>query len=110
MPSYRTLFPSKFLKAADLDEDANRRRTVTIARWAEEMVGNPPEEKPVIYFTGERKGLILNKTNADAIADIAGDDDMDAWVNVPVVLVGTKTDFGGRRVPCIRVEAPETPF
>ena len=104
MTSYKTKFPSKFLKAADLERS---RQAVTIERWADEQVGSPPEEKAVLYFRDLQKGLVLNKTNAESIEEVATTDDMDAWVGVPIVLVRTKTDFQGKRVECIRIEAPE---
>ena len=104
MPSYKTKFPSKFLKAADLD---SRRQAVTIERWVDEDVGSPPEEKPVIYFRELSKGLVLNKTNAESIEEATGTDDMDVWVGASVVLVRTKTDFQGKRVDCIRIEGPD---
>ena len=104
MPSYKEKFPSKFLKAADL---TNRRQAVTVERWADEMVGSPPEEKTVLYFRELSKGLVLNKTNAESIEEVTGTDDLDAWVGNSVVLVRTKTDFQGKRVECIRIESPE---
>ena len=104
MTSYKTKFPSKYMKAADLE---SRRQTVTIERWADEMVGSPPEEKVVLYLRDLSKGLVLNKTNAESIEEIAGTDDMDAWVGVTIVLDRTKTDFQGKRVECIRIESPE---
>ena len=104
MPSYKEKFPSKFLKAVDLK---TRRQAVTIERWADEMVGSPPEDKAVIYFRDFAKGLVLNKTNAESIEEVAGTDEMDAWASVSIVLVRTKTDFQGKRVECIRIESPE---
>ena len=104
MPSYKTKFPSKYMKAADLE---GRQQAVTIERWSDEMIGAPPEEKTVLYFRELSKGLVLNKTNAESIEGVAGTDDLDAWVGTSVVLVRTKTDFQGKRVECIRVESPE---
>ena len=106
MPSYKTKFPSKYLRADDLDGYKDHQLMVAITRWTDEAVGNPPEEKTVLYFRDELKGLILNKTNGESIAEIAGTDDMDRWVGVKILLVSTKTDFGGKRVKCIRVEPP----
>ena len=104
MPSYKTKFPSKYFKGADL-EGYGGRLEVTIDRWCDELVGQPAEEKTVLHFSDEKKGLILNKVNGDSIAEIVGNDDLDRWIGVSLVLVATKTDFGGKRVPCIRIES-----
>ena len=111
MPSYKSKFPSKYLKADDLEGREGRRMKVEITRWTDEAVGTPPEEKAVLYFRDEQKGLILNKINGDSISEIAGTDDLDRWVGVGITLVAARTDFGGKRVPCIRVEPlSEIPF
>jgi hypothetical protein len=91
------LYPSKYLKCTDL---AGKRHTVTIDRVELEHVGQDPDEpkKPVLYFTGKRQGLVLNKTNAAAIADSLGDD-TDAWVGASIA---------GKMVDCIRVTPAAT--
>ena len=62
--SISKLFPSKYLKGDDI-EDGD---TVTITKVTVERVGIDQEEKPVIHFEEKDKGVILNKTNAQAIA------------------------------------------
>lgn len=94
-------FPSNYLKADDLD---GRRPLVTIKVVHMEDIGD--DHKPVAYFQGKDKGLVLNKTNAIAITEIAGTDEMDEWTGVLIRLYATKVDFQGRRVLAIRVEAP----
>lgn len=63
------------------------------------------EHKPVLYFVGKTKGLVMNKTNASTIAEAYGDD-TDQWVNQPLTIYPTTTDYAGKRVACIRVEVP----
>ena len=94
-------FSGSYLKA---DTFVGRRVTVTVDRVETEQVGE--DTKPVVYFQGKEKGLVLNKTNANMIAKVAGDDEMNNWAGVRIVLYGTKTDFQGKRVDAIRVEAP----
>ena len=94
-------FSGSYLKA---DTFVGKRVTVTIERVETEKVGD--DTKQIAYFQGKEKGLVLNKTNANMIAEIAGDDEMDNWGGVRIVLYGTKTDFQGKRVDAIRVEAP----
>ncbi len=93
-------FPSKFIKAADLQgQDV----TVSIARFAMESVDDDAGElKPVIYFAGHQRGLVLNKTNALAIADLYGTE-TDAWLNQPVTLFPTQCNYAAKMVDCIRI-------
>jgi len=97
-------FPSKYIKAADL---AGKTHTLTVARVQMEDVGSPdsPEEKPVLYFVGKAKGVVLNKTNATAVAHRYGDD-TDDWTNKPVEVYPDTTMFGGKMVECVRMRAP----
>jgi hypothetical protein len=92
-------FPSKFLKAADLDGD----RVLTIRSVAIEDVGTDrTEEKPVVSFQEIERRLVLNRTNADTIADLYGAD-TDDWAGRQIILTPSETDFAGKRVPCIRI-------
>lgn len=95
-------FPSQYLKTPDLD---GHRALVTIAKVVMEEIAEG-ERKPVVYFRGKEKGLVLNKTNANSIADIARTDETDRWTGVSIVLYPDKTDFQGKRVGCIRVDPP----
>jgi len=95
-------FPSNFLKASDLQ---GRRIVVTIDHVGLEAVGRDKEQKPVCYFAGKDKGLVLNKTNANKITQLLGTDEMDDWQGGKVVLFGTMVEFGGEQVEGIRVAA-----
>jgi arabinogalactan endo-1,4-beta-galactosidase len=93
-------FPSNYLKAADLQ---GRQVSVAMANVAYEKMGD--DTKLVLYFAGKEKGLVLNKTNANNIAAIYGQD-TDGWIGKSVVLVEALVDFQGRSVPAIRVRGP----
>jgi arabinogalactan endo-1,4-beta-galactosidase len=97
-------FPSKYLKAADLQ---GRTPTVTISHVATEEVGRDKDRRPVLYFQGKEKGVVLNKTNATNISMGYGRD-TDAWVGKPVVLFTAMVDFQGQTGPAIRIR-PATP-
>lgn len=100
-----TAFPSNYLKADDLGKS---RPVVTISDVRVEKVGE--DEKPIVYFEGKEKGLVLNKTNAATIAELADSSETDDWSGVRVRLYATKVDFQGRRVLAIRIEeAPAAP-
>ena len=94
-------FPSTYLKAADL---GSSRPVVTIDRVELEDIGG--EQKPILYFKGKDKGLVLNKTNANAITGMTGTDETDNWKGQRVALYVTKVDFQGKRVDAIRIEDP----
>ncbi len=66
------------------------------------------EVKPVLYFDGGQKGLVLNKTNATAIAEDYGDD-TEAWTDREIVLFIQKVTFQGKLMPAIRVRVQATP-
>ena len=102
-----TAFPSKYLRAADLPEGAAP--ILTIDHVAIEEVGQDREARPVIYFTGKQKGMVCNKTNARAIAAIAGDDETDHWSGVQVQLYVAIVSYQGEDVEALRVRAPKRP-
>lgn len=92
-------FPSTYLKADDL----NGSRPVVVIRSIKfENLGD--ERKSVLYFEGKDKGLVLNKTNANAITDILGTDETDYWVGARIRLYPIKVDYQGKRVLAIRIE------
>ena len=103
MPNVNDLYPSKWLKAEDLK---HCQVPVVIDHVEVENMGD--ETKPVVYFRGKEKGLVCNKTNALAIADIAGSGNTEDWGGTNLVLFSTKVTFQGRMTDAIRVmPAPE---
>ena len=101
-----TIFPSKYLKAADLK---GRPVVVTIESAPLETLknGNSEEQaKTVLHFEGKAKTLPLNLTNWDSVADITGEDDTDNWPSHGIELYPAKTEMKGKTVDCIRVRAP----
>jgi hypothetical protein len=96
-------FPSKYLKASDLGE---AQPVVTVDRIEVEPVGREKQMKPVVYFAGKEKGMVLNKTNSKKIAEIAGSQDTDDWHGVEIKLFATEVDFQGETVEAVRVKNP----
>ena len=99
-----TAFPSKYLKAADLQ---GREVVVTIDSVEMANIGDD-EDKLVVYFQGGKnnKGMVLNRTNANMITEIAGTDETDEWHGVKIKLYSCRVDFQGRRVDALRVDFP----
>lgn len=104
------LFERKFITAHDL---LKRDVTVTIETLAIEELrahGGRKEKKPVLYFVGKDKGLVLNRTNVDLIAKLHGKE-TDGWIGQKITLYPTTTKMGTETVDCIRVRpvAPAAP-
>jgi hypothetical protein len=98
-------FPSKYLKAADL---GGRETRVTMQNVEREQVGQDSDEdkmKPVLYFKGKSKGLVLNKTNATMISDHYGDDS-EEWFDQPLILFSAMVTYAGKTQPAIRCRIP----
>ena len=94
-------FPSKFLKAADLN---GSQIVVTIKDCIVESIGE--DKRPVLYFAGKEKGVVLNKTNATNVSEAYGPD-TDEWTGKKVVLYTAFVDFQGRSVESIRIRKPK---
>ena len=101
-------FPSKYLKAADA-EDGDL--LLTIKKVTIETVGQAPktEEKLVVYFDEQSKGMVLNKTNARMIAKIAKSEDTDDWKGTKVRVIATEVEFQGDLVMSLRVRDIKRP-
>lgn len=98
-------FPSEYLRASDL---MGREVNATIKNVVLEEVGREREERPVLYFRGKEKGLVLNKTNANTIAALFGDD-TDDWVGGEVTLFEAQVEYQGKMTPSIRVKRAGAP-
>ena len=108
MANIYDMFPSKYLRAEDLK---GKPYDLTIKQVAKEEMrsysGAEPENKLVVFFDGAKKGLVLNKTNAFALADICGIPETDAWAGKTVQLYPTKVKAFGEMVDAIRVREVE---
>ena len=105
MANINNLFPSKYLKALDFSSGPQNAIMATIAMEAVTEGGDP---QPVLYFQGQNKGLVLNKTNGHMISHIYGPE-TDAWLDKPIQLYVEPVSFQGRIVDAIRVRAPAPP-
>jgi hypothetical protein len=95
------VFPSKYVKAADIGDKEVK---VTITSVSVEEVGD--DEKPVARFKKTDKGLVLNRTNWDRIALIAGTDESDEWVGLEITLYTELVSYAGKTAPAVRVKKP----
>jgi hypothetical protein len=91
---------SRFLKADDLD---GGERKFKIKSVSVEDVGG--EEKLVVWFTNDKKGLVLNKTNNRVLRKEFGDD-VAGWKDHIVIVFAMMVPFGGKMVGGLRVRIP----
>lgn len=92
------VFPSKYLKASDLQGKAVK---VIIDKVTVEKMGE--DNKPVLYFKGKEKAMALNKTNAQMIAAHYSPE-TDGWVGREIKLYAGKVNFNGQMVDSLKVE------
>ena len=101
------MFPSRFLKAPDLN---GKPLVVTIASADRETMkdtSGKEKEKLILSLKEVKKQLVLNATNWDAIVDILDEANSDDWTDGRIELYPAKTNLPGRGVvDCIRVRAP----
>jgi hypothetical protein len=64
--------------------------------------GRDKADKPVVYFKDSKKGWVLNKSSARAIADVIGPE-TDNWRGASVVLTAEKIYAFGKQQNVIRV-------
>ena len=95
-------FPSKWLRSGDL---ADRHHEVMIREFQIEDVSKT-ERKPVIYFEGKQKGLVLNRTNSDTITQAFGPE-TDNWLGKVLVIYSAQTTYMGKTTDGVRVRIPE---
>jgi hypothetical protein len=87
------------LKAEDIGDDD---LVLTIQSVDMEELGQDQDEKPVLYFAETDKGLVLNKTNCDAIAQLYPGQIGD-WIGKKIALYATEVSFGGKTMMGVRV-------
>jgi hypothetical protein len=94
---------SNFITKDDVDPEV----TATISEVLEENVakeGMPPDFKAVAHFAELDKGLVLNWTNLQIIAQAMGSEDTDDWPGGKIVLwFDPSVAFQGKLVGGIRV-------
>ena len=90
------VYPSKFLKAADL---ASRDHKVIIESVVHEKLGD--DMKPVVSYRGWSKCHPLNKGVSQFIADGLGDE-TNSWIGREIVIYPTTTDYQGKRYEVVR--------
>ena len=101
------IYQTKLFPYVAGDSLVGRNVPVTIKSFSQEMITGEhgQEEGYILYFNESPKGLILNKTNAKAIAAAYGDE-TDDWVGKPVVLYSERGKWFGEWHTAARVKGP----
>ena len=86
-------FASKYIKSNDLGGQRHKLQIMSVT--IEEIADG--EQKPVMRFIGRKKGMVLNKTNATALAAAFGDDTI-TWQGRSIELLAMPTMFQGKQV------------
>jgi hypothetical protein len=93
---------SRFLKQSDFPEPEH----VQISRFEETDVAKPgerPELKPVVWFAGHDRPLVLNSTNLRRIIKSFGDE-TDQWIGRELeIFVDDNVEYAGQIVGGLRV-------
>ena len=108
MGDYRKMFDSEYLASWDLEKDTTVEMAQVVLGEVQGKNGDATK-KPILYFKGAKKGMVLNKTNGKIIAAMYGND-TDAWVEKSITLYATTCESFGDTVDCIRVRpgVPQT--
>lgn len=104
MPLVKDMIISKFLAKADFDED----RVLTIKGVKlEDMPGDEGQQKWVLYFREEAKGMAMNVTTIRVLEQAYGSDS-DHWIgNRVMIYVDPNVSFGGKVVGGLRLRTPK---
>jgi len=96
------IYPRKYAIGQDID---GKQPTLAVRAVTLEQMGESGTKKPVIWFTGAKKGVVLNKTMARAIANIYGPE-TESWAGKYVTLYSELVRAFGEDHLAIRVKAP----
>ena len=91
----------RYLQPPDIPDGGVRLR---IKDCREVEVGTPPHPKPVVYFHGEPRGLILNATNWDALEALFGPES-DGWIGHAIHLFTEPGTYQGKSYVGMRLRA-----
>jgi hypothetical protein len=94
---------SRFFKAEDVTTD--KKLKIKAITEEEVGIGNDKERKLVVWFTNDKRGLVLNRVNNRTIRGAYGDV-CDGWIGKDIVLFPTQAEFRGTMKPALRVRIP----
>jgi hypothetical protein len=112
MPRVSEVYTGAFVTGAELQPLGQRRQAI-IRTVTQELVGQESTAPKLVLDLTSKGGqpwprrLVLNKTNANVLAEAYGDD-TDGWTGKSIEVWGEMVPFRGKATPGIRL-APATP-
>lgn len=101
------MYPKKFATGEDL---AGKEATLIISSIELESMRPDPRaaevQKYVLYFEKAQRGIILNRTIAEQIAQAVGSDESDDWIGKKITLFPLPMVVAGKNRVAIRVKPP----
>jgi hypothetical protein len=94
---------SRFFKAEDVT--AEKKLKIKAVTEEEIGIGNDKERKLVVWFTNDKRGLVLNRVNNRTIRGAYGDL-CDGWIGKVIILFPAQAEFRGTMKPALRVRIP----
>ena len=101
-------FPSKYF----CGDDVAKPLVVEVQHCGIEPLKNKDgvtSDKLIVYFSGQKKALVCNRTNWDAIVEITNEDDTDLWVGHRICLFASPERVAGKMMNCVRVRSASAP-
>ena len=94
---------SRYFRADDLSGDLKLR----VKDVTEETIGEGADrqQKLVVWFTNDKRGLVLNRLNNRALRGAFGDDTTN-WAGKIIILFRLMVEMRGKMVPGLRVRIP----
>lgn len=97
------VFPSDYFKGSDVESDP---LVLTMGKVKIEQVGRDKDERPVVRFQEDDRGLVLNATNNNFLIEAFGRES-DGWFGHQIELYAIQTEFAGKPTVGLRVRLPK---
>lgn len=101
------MFPSRYLRAADFEGKSVSLTIAEVLRDKVQMATGQKAEKYILRFRETEKQLVLNRTNAKAVAKVLSEPKAINWPGERIILKPSSCEAFGEQVACIRVEMRE---
>lgn len=101
----KLMFPSDYLAAVEFQGRDVTLKIRSVERESLRRTDGENEPAFIVRFEETKKKLVLNKTNAAAIATLTGETEAQNWVGRRVTLYPTTCQAFGAEVECIRVRS-----
>ena len=102
MPDFSDRYGGRFLNATHVPKPF-----VGVVDRVEDLeIEEGKKPKPVLFLKNLERGIVLNATRYDAMAEIAGSRNTDDWIGYEVEVRKGKTNYAGKSTDCVELSAP----